>query len=269
MIAVPDDFAQMYLAREGESGRTWIDTLPALVDELAEAWGLTVDETVLTGHVGLVCLVERDGQELALKVSYPYEDNVHEGDVLAGWNGDGAVRLLEQDRRHKALLMERAGPESLVTQPVDESIVIIAELWSRIHRHDPFEGAVLTNDAAREWVTKIPDEWAFLADDLQSDEVVLLHGDLHYENVLRADREPWLAIDPKCYAGDRTFEAVSPLWDRLDEITGDRDEGIRARHLQICEAAGFDVVRAAKWSILHALEDGDEHGIVPALTEVI
>lgn len=30
----------------------------------------------------------------------------------------------------------------------------------------------------------------------------MIHCDLHYENVLAADREPWLVIDPKPVSGD-------------------------------------------------------------------
>jgi len=268
VIAVPENFKRQYAEREGESGQSWIDSLPGIVGELAQRWDLTLGETVESGHVGLVVLAHWYEMPVALKVSYPYPDTVHEGDVLAAWRGDGAVRLIDQDRRHSALLMERAGG-SLETEPLDDAISVIASLWSRLHVHVPPAGLASTNSAARQWITSVPAEWSYLADDLQSDSRVLLHGDLHYENVLRSTREPWLAIDPKCFVGDPCFEAVAPLWNRLDEIVGDRDDGIRSRHLQICDAAGLDVIRAAKWSILHALEEGDSNEIVPALSALL
>jgi streptomycin 6-kinase len=45
--------------------------------------------------------------------------------------------------------------------------------------------------------------------DLSSSEAapVLLHGDLHPDNILAADREPWLAIDPKGVIGEPAWEA--------------------------------------------------------------
>ena len=46
----------------------------------------------------------------------------------------------------------------------------------------------------------------------------MIHGDLHYENVLAADREPWLAIDPKPMAGDPHYEVAPMLWNRWDEV---------------------------------------------------
>lgn len=268
VITVPADFAQEYAEREGESGRQWIESLPHVIDELCQKWELTLGDEIRTGHVGIVCFAERGQSEVALKVSYPYDDTAHEGDVLAAWGGDGAVRLLEQDRCLQALLMERLDERSLDDEPLDEAISVIARLWEHLQSHRPPEGLGSTNDAARGWVTRVPDEWANLGGDLQTDERLLLHGDLHYDNVMRG-RGQWLAVDPKCFVGDPCFEAVAPLWNRLEEITGDRDEGIRARHRRICELGGLDVVRAAKWSILHGLEEGDSHAIVPALAVLL
>ncbi|MFI5426222.1 aminoglycoside phosphotransferase family protein [Aeromicrobium sp. UC242_57] len=51
----------------------------------------------------------------------------------------------------------------------------------------------------------------------------LIHADLHYENVLAAERAPWLAIDPKPVSGDPHYEVAPLLWNRWDEAvaTGD------------------------------------------------
>ena len=46
----------------------------------------------------------------------------------------------------------------------------------------------------------------------------LIHGDLHYENVMAADREPWLAIDPKPMSGDPHYEIAPMLWNRFEEL---------------------------------------------------
>ena len=49
----------------------------------------------------------------------------------------------------------------------------------------------------------------------------MTHGDLHYANVLAADREPWLVIDPKPMSGDPHYEPAPLLWNRWDELDGD------------------------------------------------
>jgi streptomycin 6-kinase len=40
---------------------------------------------------------------------------------------------------------------------------------------------------------------------------VLLSTDLHAGNVLRAEREPWLVIDPKPFVGDPAYDATQHL----------------------------------------------------------
>ncbi|KJS51935.1 kinase, partial [Streptomyces rubellomurinus subsp. indigoferus] len=42
----------------------------------------------------------------------------------------------------------------------------------------------------------------------------LVHGDLHARNILRSDREPWLAVDPKGYVGDPAYDAGTLLKSR-------------------------------------------------------
>ena len=55
----------------------------------------------------------------------------------------------------------------------------------------------------------------------------MIHGDLHYENVLAGDREPWLVIDPKPMSGDPHYELAPMLWNRFDELAGDTRNGVR------------------------------------------
>ncbi|MGW4483521.1 aminoglycoside phosphotransferase family protein [Amycolatopsis sp. NPDC004368] len=49
-----------------------------------------------------------------------------------------------------------------------------------------------------------------------------VNEDLHYENVLAGQREPWLVIDPKPIAGDLEYGVFSLLWNRFDESTVDQ-----------------------------------------------
>ena len=53
----------------------------------------------------------------------------------------------------------------------------------------------------------------------------MIHGDLHYENVLAADREPWLVIDPKPMSGDPHYEVAPLLWNRWDEVVATATSG--------------------------------------------
>jgi streptomycin 6-kinase len=87
----------------------------------------------------------------------------------------------------------------------------------------------------------------FLTDD--ATDGVLIHGDLHYENVLAADREPWLVIDPKPMSGDPHYEVAPMLWNRFEELAGDVRAGVRRRFHTIVDAAGLDEHRARDWVV--------------------
>ena len=52
---------------------------------------------------------------------------------------------------------------------------------------------------------------AFIALASDQDDGVVLFTDLHAGNVLASHRQPWLAIDPKPYVGDPTYDALQHL----------------------------------------------------------
>ena len=85
---------------------------------------------------------------------------------------------------------------------------------------------------------------------------LLIHTDLHFGNVLaadRADEQSWLAIDPKPLSGDPHYEVAPMLWNRFDEYAGRMREGIRDRFFAVVDAAGLDEERARDWVIVRML----------------
>ncbi len=50
---------------------------------------------------------------------------------------------------------------------------------------------------------------------------MLLATDLHAGNVLRAEREPWLVIDPKPFVGDPTYDALQHMLNCDDRLRAD------------------------------------------------
>ena len=79
---------------------------------------------------------------------------------------------------------------------------------------------------------------------------MIVHGDLHYENVLAGDREPWLVIDPKPMSGDPHYEPAPMLWNRMEELAGDLRNGLRRRFHTIVDTAGLDEDRARDWVVV-------------------
>jgi streptomycin 6-kinase len=89
-------------------------------------------------------------------------------------------------------------------------------------------------------------------------ELVVVHQDFHGGNVLRSEREPWLAIDPKPLVGERAFDAASLLRDRREELIRDPVPGERVRRRldRLTAELELDRERLRRWGIVHALAWG-------------
>jgi streptomycin 6-kinase len=87
-------------------------------------------------------------------------------------------------------------------------------------------------------------------------ETVLLHGDFHHHNVLRAQREPWLVIDPKGVAGERAYEPSPMFYNPLGNWHAGLADGakfVRRRAEIICERAGLDLQRVLAWAVVQGV----------------
>jgi streptomycin 6-kinase len=190
-----------------------------LFEPYLSQWGLEVDgEPVITATSRLLP-VRHHGLPAMLKIS-THEEAQAGGRVLAWWNGDGAARVLAIDG--DVLLMERAlGHRFLAAMARsgqdDEATRIICNVITELHQpraKDPPPDLVplsvwfreLEPAAARyggSLVRSAASARALLAD---PQDVRVLHGDIHHENILDFGERGWLAIDPKGLIGERGFD---------------------------------------------------------------
>jgi streptomycin 6-kinase len=213
-----------------------------------------------------------------LKVGRAEEESEHEYLALRRWNGNGAVRLLNADPYRRALLLERLHDRNLGSVPIFEACRIVVDLYRRIHIPAMPQLRSLTSYTAR-WNAdlaalprsapiprRLVEQSVSLGRNLNFDNRTdtVIHCDLHYENVLAAEREPWLVIDPKPVNGDPHYELAPMLWNRWDELADDVRGGIRRRFYALVDAAELDEDRARDWVIVRmihnamwALEDAE------------
>lgn len=271
-LTVPVGFAEETELREGPAARPWLAALPVVLEELCGEWELAPQGPPWHGYVAVVVpVLDAMGTPAALKVSWPGPDQAPEAPTLRAWDGAGAVRLLRHDAARWALLLERLdGNRDLSAEPLDEAVGTIGSLLSRLHGATGADEIPHLRETAARWVDEIPAGWAAAHPPWPAalrDEVVdtchalgraapdkLLHVDLHFDNVLAAEREPWLAIDPKGLVGDPAFESVAVLWNRVEEYGGDA-RAVRRRLDQWCETAGIDRAAARAWAIARIVED--------------
>ena len=241
------------------------DPQPALTPaECARRWGLTLGPPYPAGAGGYAAPARlRDGTPAVLKLIHPHREAEHEADALALWDGDGAVRLLDRSEDGWAVLLERCDPGTPLSAAGPQAALdvlagLLPRLW--VPAGEPFH--TLADEAAW-WLSYLPDEWERAGrpferrlldaalDALASlapsqGEQVLLHQDLHGDNVLAARREPWLAIDPKPLVGEREF-AVAPIV-RSYEF-GHSRRAVLARLDRLTSELGLDRERARGWTI--------------------
>lgn len=242
----------------------WLERVPELLAECAEEWELELGEPYPRGAAGYaVRATLPDRTPAVLKLIYPHREAEHEAEALRVWDGEGAVRLLADDHARCALLLERCEPGTLLANEdpagaVDVFVRLLPRLWKPVG--EPFTPLA---DEAQWWVEQLTDEWeeagrpfaertvAAAIDALavlsttQGDQV-LLHQDLHGDNVLAAQREPWLVIDPKPLVGEREF-AVAPIV-RDAELGHSRREVLH-RLDRLTAELGLDRERARLWTI--------------------
>jgi len=256
----------------GADWSAWLDRLPRLTDELLADWHLTPTAAPLHGYCSLVLPVtDADGVPAALKVSFDGDDeSLHEGLALQHWGGRGAVRLGRADPRRRALLLAWLPGPDLGDAWDIEACEVVGGLYQQLHIPAMPQLATLAAYVGR-WL----DELAELGRDLpvprryveqalaigpdllagDANRQVVVHGDLHYANVMADEAGEWRAIDPKPMCGDPHYEPAPMLWNRMGELSGPgavgsvRD-GLRRRFHTLVDAAGLDEARARDWVVV-------------------
>jgi streptomycin 6-kinase len=210
-----------------------------------------------------VLVAPPNGSPAVLKLIYPHRESEHEAEALEVWSGDGAVHLFAYDEELWAMLIERCEPGTLLAKTDPEHalrvlIGILPRLW--VEAGEPFH----TLESETEWwVEHLLDHWERAGrpferrlldaalDSLRAlartqGEQVLLHQDLHGDNVLSAEREPWLVIDPKPLVGEREF-AVAPIV--RDPELGHSRADVLHRFDRLTSELALDRDRARGWTI--------------------
>lgn len=238
---------------KGEPAREWVRRLPRLVAACAEKWSLTLDPPREDSHYSYLAPARRaDGTAAMLKLSFRARGWATGVAALRCFAGRGAVLLLEVEEEAEAILLERLEPGETLRSLDDEvqatSIAtrVMRELWRPAPETPPFRSGVAWADSIVGLRDRVAPPFPMaLAEEAEAryreliaapPEQVLVHGDIHFANILSARRQPWLAIDPLGLVAERAFEGgflfgyVDPVQDvirRLDqaaeELAADRE----------------------------------------------
>jgi streptomycin 6-kinase len=258
----------------GPEWAAWLDRLPRLAADVLEEWALIPDGASRHGFCSLVLPVrDADDRPAVLKIAFEDDESEHEALALQHWQGDGTVRLFRADPRRRAMLLERLYDRDLSGTGDVEACEVVAGFYDRLHRRALPQLRPLTSYVAR-WLDdlaevrrempvppRMVEQALHLGRALVGDPAstgVIVHGDLHYENVLAAEREPWLVIDPKPMSGDPHYEPGPLLQNRWGEMTSGPTslrDAIRRRFHAVVDVAGLDEARARDWTVVRMVLD--------------
>jgi|JI9StandDraft_1071089.scaffolds.fasta_scaffold01529_11 streptomycin 6-kinase len=195
----------------GKRGEGWLSELPRRIEQLQRSWGLSELKPFPNLSYSYVLAGLQSKVPVILKLSPDANLIDKEAMALNAFEGFGAVSVL--DREEGVLLLEQAVPGGLLKNslPIERRIEIACKVIDKLHQAPipPKEGF----PSIEEWLAAVDKEWDLPKDHLKrarklknelinkdSGRKVLLHGDLHQENIL-SNGNDWVVIDPKGVIG--------------------------------------------------------------------
>jgi streptomycin 6-kinase len=268
-MAIPKPFSERIIRIYGETGKTWLNSLPETIRFCETHWNLKVSEPF---DLSYNYVARTEGDQAVIKVCLPGPGFKAELDSLKLYEGRGLCRLIDCIDERNVLLLESLHPGFNIKR-LDEHgstqaiCSVIQEMqvdhrnlsgtfptiadWAkglekmRVHfakRSSPFEERV---------VKKVETLFPKLISTQRN--VYVLHGDLHHENIL-AHGKGWKGIDPKGVVGEVEYELIPFL---LNNHSGFLiSEVIDARISQFHQLLNVDIQRIYGWGLCHSLLSG-------------
>jgi streptomycin 6-kinase len=253
----------------------WRSGLPEVIDEFAVRWSLELGPP-LTRCISTAWVAPArmpTGERLVLKLGWTHDEALHEADGLRTWDGRGTVRLVDSAVAGSttALLLEACEPGTPLSEllPELEQDVVVAGLLRRL-RIEPSPGHPFRP------LAQMCDQWAdefeqasesarpeldpgiaragielFRQLPRTARQTVLLCTDLHHDNVLAAQREPWLVIDPKPYVGDPAYDTVQHMLNFPARLAAD-PAGLASRMAGLLD---LDAERVRLWLFARCVQE--------------
>lgn len=250
----------------GDKGQAWLDALAQIVAAISSKLALRNLKEVTNLSYNYVLSGFQDGNPVILKLGLDNEGLTREAFALKCFTGYGAVKVLAED--NGMLLLERAMPgtslKSYFLDKEQESIEIACEVIKKLHQasipgHHHFPHI-------KDWLAALDKGWPIpdrylqkarkLRDELlqTSTKEVLLHGDLHHDNILQHD-DDWLVIDPKGVIGEKAFEVAAFISNPISELSNHTDAPniIHHRITRFAELLQLSSQRILDWCLVQAV----------------
>lgn len=240
MTIIPENFKHdMIIVHGQEKAQAWFERLPEILADCARRWQLTILPPVANLSFHYVApAVRADGTPVMLKASSPTGEFAAEAEAMRLLGGPGMARLLEADTEHEVMLLERLLPGTTLAQLVPEQderatsilVGVMKQIWQPAPTEHHFPtverwGKGLARLRARynggcgPFPRRLVEEAETMFAELSATAgpPMLLHGDLHHENILRSG-DGWRAIDAKGVVGDPGYETGLLFYNPMPQL---------------------------------------------------
>jgi streptomycin 6-kinase len=254
-------------------------------------WGLVVRAPFEPGGqtAWVAPATDPSGRDLVLKVGWVHPEAQQEAEGLRVWHGNGTVLIHDSCRlgQTSALLLERCDPGTPLSSVAEvEQDCVVAGLLARLWQA-PTAGVTFRplREMCQAWVGEFEQRLAaarartplidpglaragtdlFVALAQPTERDVLLCTDLHAGNVLAAQREPWLVIDPKPFVGDPCYDVLQHLLNCEERLAG----APAALAESMAELLDLDGDRVRLWLFARCVLEGIDDPLLQAVASAL
>ena len=270
---LPPKFIQNISGLYGAKGKQWLKDLPDILSEICEKWSVQIDKVFPNLSYNFVALcVNKNGQKYVLKVGVPEKDSsiIYEKRALQVFDGQGAVKVIKFDKKRCAMLLERAVEGKTLGEVCGEdyekAVKIAVAVMQKLPRNPLNKNEFINLET---WINglkkaakanfapeKVRQAQKYFAELIEPFErKILLHGDIHFDNILSAQREPFLVIDPKGVVGEIGYDIAVFLNDLAGwtEHLANRKEILTRAIASFSQAFDVTPTDLRKWAFSFAI----------------
>lgn len=255
----------------GPEGVEWLNKIPDIIKQAETKWHIKALPPFKLNYNYVAPAVREDRTKAVLKIGFPKDTEFKtEIEALGIFNGEGVAKLYEKDLENLAILIEQVTPGTPLSNITDdeEATRILASVMKKLWKPLPKDHNFIT---IQDWTKAIPKYQerfgdsqgpipADLVDKAQrlfeelintSEEPVLVHGDLHHDNILSSNRDEWLAIDPKGIAAERAYETAAMIRNPYEKVkdVSNLKEVLTNRILILSKELELDPQRILNWGL--------------------
>jgi streptomycin 6-kinase len=251
-------------------------------------WNLTPDGSHFATHCAQLLPVRQGDVPCLLKIAREAEEKAG-SKLMVWWDGDGAAPVLAHDE--DALLLLRAeGPQSLKQMARSgaegdaEATRILCRTIAQLHepRNRPLPTLVPLTRWFRDLEPASRTHGGILLQSAAAAQVLLaspqndvvLHGDIHHDNILDFGDRGWLVIDPKGLRGERGFDYANLFCNPDRELANSPGRLQRLLEIVVAES-GIERRRLLQWILAWSglsnawiLADGENADINFTIAEI-